>query len=472
MIENENEKEVSQSEEQREDQRDYREVILSIIRADNDDALLSELLEDYHDNDIASVLDELSPEERERVLGVLDSEALSDILPYADDVAEYIQEMDAEAAADIIEQMEVDDAVETLEALDEETRNEVLSHIEEDVKEEITLIASYNDDEFGSVMTTNFISVERGKSVKATMRSLIEQAAENDNISTIFVTENGAFYGTIELKDLIIARSDKSLEDLISLNFPFVYDKDNIGDNIEWIREYSEELVPVLSADKQLVGVITTQDILELVDAQMSEDYAKFAALSSDEDISEPTIRSVKKRIPWLAALLFLGLMVSAVVGAFEGIVKELPLIICFQSLILGMAGNVGTQSLAVTVRMLNGENAESKKKLRFVFKETRIAFFNGLIMALCSVVIIGLYLCLRGNSLEISFITSSCVALALWFAMMISGFTGAGIPMIFSKMGIDPAVASGPLITTVNDLIAVISYYGLAYILLLKIAF
>ena len=464
----ENEKEISANG----DERDYREAILSIIRGDNDDAILRELLADYHDNDIASVLDELSSEERERILGVLDSEALSDILPYADDVAEYIQEMDAEAAADVIEQMEVDDAVETLEALDEETRNEVLSHIEEDVKEEITLISSYSDDEFGSVMTTNFISVERGKSVKGTMRSLINQAADNDNISTIFVTEDGKFYGTIELKDLIIARSDKPLEDLISLNFPFVYDKDSISDNIEWITEYSEELIPVLSEEKILVGVITAHDMLELVDEQMSEDFAKFAALSSDEDISEPTIRSVKKRIPWLAALLFLGLMVSAVVGAFEGIVRELPLIICFQSLILGMAGNVGTQSLAVTVRMLNSEESEGKKKLSFVFKETRIAFLNGLIMALCSVVIIGLYLCLRGNAPQLSFITSSCVALALWFAMMISGFTGAGIPMIFSKIGIDPAVASGPLITTVNDLIAVISYYGLAYILLLKIAF
>ena len=468
MIENENENEILANS----DERDYREAILSIIRGDNDDALLSELLEDYHDNDIASVLDELSAEERERVLSVLDSEAISDILPYADDVAEYIQEMDAEAVADIIEQMEVDDAVDTLEALDEETRNEVLSHIEEDVKEEITLITSYSDDEFGSVMTTNFISVERGKSVKATMRSLINQAADNDNISTIFVIEDGVFFGTIELKDLIIARSDKPLDELISQNFPFVYDTDSISENIEWIREYSEELVPVLSAEKKLVGVITAQDMLELVDEQMSEDYAKFAALSSDEDISEPTIRSVKKRIPWLAALLFLGLMVSAVVGAFEGIVKELPLIICFQSLILGMAGNVGTQSLAVTVRMLNSEEYEGKKKIGFVFKETRIAFFNGLIMAVCSLVIIGLYLCLRGNAPELSFITSSCVALALWFAMMVSGFTGAGIPMIFSKIGIDPAVASGPLITTVNDLIAVISYYGLAYILLLKIAF
>lgn len=465
--ENENKEELDIDSE-----RHYSAAILSIIRGDNDDGLLRELLEDYHDNDIASVLDELTAEERERLLRVLGSDAMSDILPFADDAAEYIAEMDADEAADVIEQMEINDAVETLEALDEEIRNELLELIEKEVKEEIELIASYDDDEFGSAMTTNFISIERTKTVKGAMRSLVEQAAENDNISTIFVTEDGVFYGTIDLKELIIARSSVSLDDLISLNFPFVYAKESISENIEKIKEYSEELIPVLDNDKKLIGVITTQDILDLATAELTEDYARLAALSSDEDISEPIFKSVKKRIPWLAILLVLGLIVSAVVGLFEGIVQELPLIVSFQSLILGMAGNVGTQSLAVTVRTLNAEEMTAKKTFKFIFKETRVAFLNGLIIAIGSIIIIGGYLCLRGTAVPLAFTTAGCVALALCFAMMISGLTGAGIPMIFSKLGIDPAIASGPLITTLNDLVAVVSYYGLAYILLLKIAF
>jgi magnesium transporter len=455
-----------------EEERDYRAAILSIIRGDCDDKLLKELLSDYHENDIASALDELSPQERERVIGALGSDAISDILPFTDDVAEYISEMDADDAADVIEQMEIDDAIETLEALDEETRNELLSLIEDDVKEEIELIASYGDDEFGSVMTTNFIAVNRASTVKETMRALIEQAAENDNISTVFVLDDGLFYGTIDLKELIIARNSVALDDIISLNFPFVYAKDEISENIDRIREYSEELIPVLSEKKELLGVITAQDITELVEAESSEDYAKFAALTDHEDVSESVFRSVGKRLPWLAILLVLGLIVSAVVGLFEGIVAELPLIVSFQSLILGMAGNVGTQSLAVTVRALNSEELGAKKAFGFIFKETRIGFVNGLLVGLCSIVIIGGYLCLRGTAPSLAFTTAGCVALALCFAMMISGFTGAGIPVIFSKMGVDPAIASGPLITTVNDLVAVISYYGLAYMLLLKIAF
>lgn len=455
-----------------EEERDYRAAILSIIRGDCDDKLLKELLSDYHENDIASALDELSPQERERVIGALGSDAISDILPFTDDVAEYISEMDADDAAEVIEQMEIDDAIETLEALDEETRNELLSLIEDDVKEEIELIASYGDDEFGSVMTTNFIAVNRASTVKETMRALIEQAAENDNISTVFVLDDGLFYGTIDLKELIIARNSVALDDIISLNFPFVYAKDEISENIDRIREYSEELIPVLSEKKELLGVITAQDITELVEAESSEDYAKFAALTDHEDVSESVFRSVGKRLPWLAILLVLGLIVSAVVGLFEGIVAELPLIVSFQSLILGMAGNVGTQSLAVTVRALNSEELGAKKAFGFIFKETRIGFVNGLLVGLCSIVIIGGYLCLRGTAPSLAFTTAGCVALALCFAMMISGFTGAGIPVIFSKMGVDPAIASGPLITTVNDLVAVISYYGLAYMLLLKIAF
>ena len=453
-----------------ESERDYGAAILSIIRGDNDDDLLRELLDDYHDNDIASILDELTAEERERLLRVLGIDAMSDILPFADDAAEYIAEMDADEAADVIEQMEIDDAVETLEALDEETRNELLELIEEDVKEEIKLIASYGDDEFGGAMTTNFIAVERTESIKGAMRALVAQAAENDNISTIFVTENGEFYGTIDLHELIIARKTVDLDELISLNFPFVYATESISENIERIREYSEELIPVLDENKHLLGVITTQDILNLATAELTEDYARLAALSSDEDISEPIFKSVIKRIPWLAILLVLGLIVSAVVGLFEGVVRELTLIVSFQSLILGMAGNVGTQSLAVTVRTLNVEEMNAKKTFMFIFKEMRVALLNGLIIGAGSVLIIGGYLCLRGISPAEAFLTSGCVALALCFAMMISGFTGAGIPMVFSKIGIDPAIASGPLITTLNDLVAVVSYYGLAYIMLLKI--
>lgn len=331
----------------------------------------------------------------------------------------------------------------------------------------------YDEDTFGGWMSTNYIAIHRGSSIKDAMKTLVAEAAKNDNIYTIFViNDDGSFYGAIDLKDLIVARSNDDLEKLTSTAFPRVYDKEMISDNIERVRGYAEDILPVLSSENgRLLGVITSKDIIDMVDDEIGDDYAKLAALSSEEERDETLLKSMKKRIPWLVALLFMGLAVSAVVGLFEGVVNELPMIVSFQSLILGMAGNVGTQSLAVTVRVLGSdEKIGWKKQFGIIMKETRVAFFNGASIGIISFLIVSAYL-LAFGSYGISFALSAagCVGAAMCFAMMISGFTGATIPMTLYHFGVDPAVASGPLITTVNDLVAVISYYGLAWALLLN---
>lgn len=455
------------------EERDYRAEILELIRSGCSDEALKEALEEYHDYDIASVIDELTDEEKELIFRAIGIEAMSDVVPYMEDAGEYLAGLDIEDAADIIEQMDADEALEVLDELDEDIREEVLEHIEDtEVKEEIELIDSYDEDEFGSKMSTNFITIKRGFSVKTATKTLITEAAENDNIYTLFVTEeDGAFYGAIDLKDLIVARSNTELEDLISVTFPYVFDNDIISENIERLRGYSEDLIPVIShKDKSILGVITAQDITDIVDDELGDDYAKLAALTSEEEEGESLFKSIKKRVPWLIALLFMGLAVSAVVGLFESVVDSLPMIVAFQSLILGMAGNVGTQSLAVTVRALGDEN-RAKKKFMIIVNETRVALLNGILLGVVSFVIVGSYLLILGeNGFVFTITAAACVGLAMCFAMMISGFTGAAIPICLYRLGVDPAVASGPLITTVNDLVAVISYYGLAWILLLNL--
>ncbi len=458
------------------EERDYRAEILAIIRGDYESDKLKELLEEYHDNDVASVLEEdLTPEERDRLLDAIGTEEMSDIVPFLEDAGEYISELEAEEAADIIEQMDADEALEVLEDLDEETRNEVLELIEdEEVKEEIELLDSYDDDEFGSKMSTNFIAIKKSLTVKDAMRRVIAEAPENDNIYTLFVTDDdGKFYGAISLKDLIIARSNDDLNEHIYTTFPFVYDKDIISDNIERVRGYAEELIPVVSSENgELLGVITSEDIIEIVDEELGEDYAMFAALGSEQEPDETLFESFKKRIPWLIALLFMGLAVSAVVGLFENVVDALPMIVSFQSLILGMAGNVGTQSLAVTVRLLGTEEEfDWKMKLVTILKEVRIALINGFVVGLISFLIVSGYLFVFADyGMVFTMSAAVCVGAAMCFAMAVSGLTGALIPITLHSMKIDPAVASGPLITTVNDLVAVISYYGLAWVLLINL--
>ena len=193
--------------------------------------------------------------------------------------------------------------------------------------------------------------------------------------------------------------------------------------------------------------------------------------LSEEEDLHEPLFASLKKRMPWLLILLVLGMAVSGVVGAFEKVVSQLTIIMAFQSLILDMAGNVGTQSLAVTIRVLMDKDLTAGKKLKLVAKEMRVGLSCGLILGVPSVLFVGLYIMLfKGYPVGFSFAVSACIGAALMLAMLISSGVGTLVPMFFKKIGVDPAVASGPLITTVNDLVAVVTYYGLSWLLLLQV--
>ena len=380
--------------------------------------------------------------------------------------------MPIQKAADVISELETDTAVAVLHEIEKEKRELVIEALQPDIREDIRLIASFDEDEIGSKMTTNLIHIRKNLTVKEAMKELIRQAKENDNISTLFtVDENNEFYGAIDLKDLITAESTVSLDSLISTSFPYVYANETIDDCIEKLKDYSENSIPVLDNFNRLLGVITSQSIIEVVDDEMGEDYARLAGLTAEEDLQEPLMESMKKRMPWLLVLLGLGIVVSAVVGAFETVVAQLTLIMAFQSLILDMAGNVGTQSLAVTIRVLTDENLSFQHKLHLVAKEMRVGLCNGILLGLLSFLMVGCYVMLfKHKTALFSFAISGCIGASLMLAMLISSAVGTFIPLFFKKIKIDPAVASGPLITTVNDLVAVVTYYGISWLLLLNV--
>ena len=384
----------------------------------------------------------------------------------------HLRDKNLQEAAKVLSLMEVDDAVDVLDEVDDATKKQVVDMLPEDAGNDIQMILSYEENEMGSRMTTNYIAIRRGIDIRQAMRELVSQAGENDNIGTVYVLdESDKYYGAIDLKDLIVARENDTLESIINTTYPFVTDHEKIEDCIDELVDYAEDSIPVLSETKELLGVITAQDVVEAVDDEMGEDYAKLAGLTDEEDFRETTKESMKKRLPWLIILLFLGMGVSSVVGAFEAVVAVLPIVMCFQSLILDMAGNVGTQSLAVTIRVLMDENLTGKQKLHLVWKEMKVGFVNGLLLGSLAFVFIGIYIaCFKHNAWLHAFLISGCVGVSLMVAMVISSLVGTLIPIFFHKIKIDPAVASGPLITTVNDLVAVVTYYGLAWLFLIQI--
>ncbi len=404
---------------------------------------------------------------------MLGEEYIAEILSYTEDAAEYLQEINLENALPessrrwipMMRSMFWRIWMRIL-------RPGIVDLLDDDAEKDVKLILSYEDDEIGSKMTTNFIVIGKNLNIRQATHELIRQAGENDNISTIYVVdENEQYYGAIDLKDLIVARDYQNLDDLISTSYPYVGAHEKISECIERLKDYAEDSIPVLSEEGKILGVITAYDIVEAVDEEMGEDYAKLAGLTAEEDLEETTFQSMKKRLPWLIILLFLGMVVSSVVGIFETVVAVIPIVMCFQSLILDMAGNVGTQSLAVTIRVLMDENLNRKDKFGLILKEMRIGFANGLFLGIMAFVFIGLYVCfIKGNALSYSFLISGCVGVSLMLAMVISSLVGTTIPLLFHKIKVDPAVASGPLITTVNDLVAVVTYYGLVWLFMIKL--
>ena len=453
---------------------DYASEITGIIRGSYTPRVVKDKLMSYHENDIAEVLESLTFQERRKLYRILDTDMLSAIFEYSesDVVSGYLSEMDLTKAAKILSLMDTDVAVEILREIEKEKRILLIELIDEEQRDDIALIASFDEDQIGSKMTTNYVVINDKLSVKDAMTELVEQAEKNDNISTIFVVDDeGLFCGAIDLKELIIARNGTPLEDIITTSFPYVYGIEDIDDCIERLRDYSENSIPVLDNNNRIIGVITSQSIVEVIGDELTEDYVKFAGLTAEEDLNEPLKASLGKRLPWLLVLLGLGLLISSVVGAFENVVSVLPIVIAFQSLILDMAGNAGTQSLAVTIRVLTDETLDIKKKFRLVFKEIRVGLFNGFIIGGLSFTALGLYIhFIKNRGWTDSFLMAGCAGTALVVAMLIASAVGTLVPLFFKKIKVDPAVASGPLITSINDLVAVVTYYGLCWLLLIQV--
>lgn len=444
--------------------RDFIEEIIYIVANTKDNDELIDQLSQFHPSDIADAFIEFKDEDLLRLYDILPSEFLADIITFIEDKERYLELMDNEDVADILDNMESNDAAEILEELDEEDIAEINTLVEPETLEDIQLINSYDDDMIGSIMSTDFIEITEDFTVKQAMRLVISSAQEVENINVIYVkAKDGKFVGIITLRDLIRARSTDPLEEIIKTNYPVLHDYNLIDEIDKDILDYELESYAVLDSDEQLIGIVNDETLIELIEEDYKEDYAMLAGISEIEDTNEPIVKSVTKRLPWLAFLLVIGLVVSLLTSSFDSVIATLPFVVFFQSLILGMAGNTGTQSLAVTISKLNDDEKKISKVIR---RELFTGFINGIIIGVISFGLVIGFLILRGNSLEIAVKTGMAVSISLIASMSIAAFLGAFTPWILSKCKVDPAVASGPFITTINDIVAIAIYYTMALLL------
>ena len=419
---------------------DYKGEIAALLRGNLAPGQLRKKLEDYHERDIAEALELLRRDERCRLYALLDAPTLAGVLEYTeDDMPTYLEELGIRKKLEILPLLDPSTAADYLKGLERAQRSALVDLMDDDVKRDLSFLSSFDEDEIGSRMTTDFVSIRADMTVRQAMKELIRQAADTDNISTLYAVDaNGVLVGAIDLKELIIARETTALDDILMTSYPYVYADELIEDCVERIRAYSEDSIPVLNADNRLSGALTAQVVAELVADELGEDYAKLGGLTAGEDLEEPLRRSVAKRLPWLVILLGLGLVVSSVVGLFERVVTHLTVIICFQSLVLDMAGNVGTQSLAVTIRVLMDEDVSPRQKLALVGKEARVGLMNGLLLGLLSFGAIGLYLmAAKGAAAAFAFSVSFCTGTALLVSMLLSSIIGTTVPILFKRLGV-----------------------------------
>lgn len=428
--------------------------------------LKKELLKMYP-ADIAVLFENSEEAFQDQIFKVIDKKTFSKVIPelVTAVVIKFFRRISDKDRKIIMELLESDDLKTILDLYDLEEQQKYLSLLSKQNQIKLAKLLSYEEDNAASIMSTDYISIDRDLSIKEATNYVITSITDKAYIDTLFVVDKKKLLGIIDIKDLIIARPNDDINEIMESKFPYVLEKNHIDLAISKIKDYDINVLPVLNENHELLGIITADDVLDKMAEEHESDYQALVAVTDHTDELPPIKRSIQ-RLPWLLTSVILNLLIASFLTIFHATLEEVVALVLFQPMILGMAGNIGTQSLAVTIL---GIHSEEIKPRHHVFKELLISFTNSLIIGIIAVAIVWLFLYIipaeHVNATRISIV----VGLSLFSSMFLSGMAGVFIPIILNKLGIDEAIASGPLISTVNDFTALGSYFLIATLLLIS---
>lgn len=369
---------------------------------------------------------------------------------------QFLQEMDTTYAADMISYMFVDNAVDVLKELDKSQIASYLTLMNKDAATEIKSLLHYEEYTAGSIMTTEYVSIPQNSTVRSAMTILKNEAPSAETIYYVFVVdEDNRLTGVVSLRDLIIADEDTLIQSIMNERVVSVLVSDDQEDVARMTQDYNLLAVPVVDFQHHMLGIITVDDVLDVIDEEASDDYSKLAAVSNMDSFDKNSLSAAKKRIPWLIILLILGMLTANLIDLFTETISQVALLAAFIPLIAGTAGNSGTQALAVAVRGIATRDIEDESKFKLLLREAGTGLITGLV---CAVFVVGLIFIWKHE-----FIIALLVGAAILVSIFVATISGSFIPLFMHRMKIDPAVASGPFITTLNDVISIIIYLGLA---------
>jgi len=428
------------------------------------DSQLALILDEYHASEIAILFESLTKEDRQRIINLLPVETASEIIAEMHEEAhpeELLLQLHPDKRTEIVEELDYDDATDIISQLEEHEQKEILGDLNEDDASHIRNLLSYDEDTAGGLMNTEFIRIHLHLTKKDAIDEIIRQSEEIEEFYTIFVIDdNNVFQGIVSLKDIIKAKGNVQITELVKSDVAWVSPDTDQEEVARLISQYNITSIPVLDQNMKLLGRVTFDDVIDVLEDENTEDILKISGVSEDEELSGNWVEAVKSRLPWLIINLGTAFLASAVVRSFEPTISKIAVLSAYMTIIAGMGGNAATQALAVTVRRISLYDLTDNQAYRTVLKEFTVGLINGAVTGL----IVFIFALVFDNNPLLGVV----IFLAMTGNLLIAGVTGAGIPLILKRVGIDPAIASSIIITTFTDVFGFMLLLGLASRLLL----
>ena len=440
---------------------DILEKVEQLVDTQNDKEAL-EFFNEIHYADIAEILDTLNLDQATYVIKLLDSEKTSDILSELDEdvSSKILNNLSAKEIAEELEELDTDDAVDLIDELPEERKETVIAQIEDETfAAEIKELMTYEEDTAGGLMAKELVKVYETWTVAGCLRKIRAQAKHVRRVHSIYVvTKDEKLIGRLSLKDLLIAKNESKIAEIYIPKVDYVHVNDDDEEVAKVMAKYDLEAVPVVDDEKRLLGRITIDDIVDVIKEEAEKDYQLAAGITQDVDAEDSIWMLTKARLPWLFLGLVGGIGAALIMGDFEHMLKDHSVLFFFTPLIAAMAGNVGVQSSAIIVQGLANDDIKGSVNNRLI-KEMLLALFNGVVLAIVLFLFVWAY---KGD-----IATALAISLALIVVIIVAGLIGTFVPLFLNKRGIDPAIATGPFITTSNDIFGILIYFWIAKLIL-----
>lgn len=435
----------------------YTKFILEALQASEKEAFREAFLE-LHPSDQSDVFMILDQEARSQCYIYLTPKEFATIFGGLDVSHQklYFLEMEETYAIEIFNNMFTDDIANFLTEINSDRAAEILLKMDKEKARKVRGILSHEHETAGSIMTKELISISSTETVGTVLEELREEAPDAEIIYYLYVVDvDNVLVGVVSLRDLIISDPSTVIEDIMSTNPVSVavdMDQEDVGN---LIKKYDFLAAPVVSKENHLLGIVTVDDVMDILEDEATEDFGEISAAKGATDVNISAFTAAKKRAPWIIALMFLGLITGGVIGQFEDTLEAVVLLAAFIPMIMDSGGNVGTQSLAVSVRGLALGNIEKNSIWRMVRRELSTGAMIGFI---CMIIIASIVTIFYGN-----WMLGLIVGVSILCTLSISAVVGAVFPLLINKLNFDPAIASGPFITTINDVVGLLIYFTIA---------